>query len=162
MQFLVNSNFNFLGKRKTARIFSIALILIGVGSLIIQGGPKLGIDFTGGTSLRLQFEKGVSIGEVSVSSTDADWRRHSNYLADPDTRQLDDAFQQRGGLADVAVRRGANRCYAPGSSGPAVSSVGPGVSRSGPGLARGSTPPVRCILRTDRHGKVDVRGLVAQ
>ncbi|MCH8872245.1 protein translocase subunit SecF [candidate division KSB1 bacterium] len=64
MQFLVNSNFNFLGKRKIARIFSIALILIGVGSLIIQGGPKLGIDFTGGTSLRLQFEKGVSIGEV--------------------------------------------------------------------------------------------------
>ena len=64
MQFLVNSNFNFIGKRKIARIFSIALILIGVGSLIIQGGPKLGIDFTGGTSLRLQFEKGVSIGEV--------------------------------------------------------------------------------------------------
>ena len=64
MQFLVNSNFNFIGKRKTARIFSIALILIGMGSLVIQGGPKLGIDFTGGTSLRLQFEKGVSIGEV--------------------------------------------------------------------------------------------------
>ncbi|MCH6559167.1 protein translocase subunit SecF [candidate division KSB1 bacterium] len=64
MQFLVNSNFNFIGKRKIARIFSIALILIGVGSLIIQGGPKLGIDFTGGTSLRLQFERGVSIGEV--------------------------------------------------------------------------------------------------
>ena len=64
MQFLVNSNFNFIGKRKIARIFSTALILIGVGSLIIQGGPKLGIDFTGGTSLRLQFEKGVSIGEV--------------------------------------------------------------------------------------------------
>jgi len=64
MQFLVNANFNFIGKRKTARIFSIALILIGVGSLVIQGGPKLGIDFTGGTSLRLQFEKGVSIGEV--------------------------------------------------------------------------------------------------
>ncbi|MCH8020702.1 protein translocase subunit SecF [candidate division KSB1 bacterium] len=64
MQFLVNSNFNFIGKRKIARIFSIALILVGVGSLIIQGGPKLGIDFTGGTSLRLQFEKGVSIGEV--------------------------------------------------------------------------------------------------
>jgi len=64
MQFLVNSNFNFIGKRKIARIFSIALILIGVGSLIIQGGPKLGIDFTGGTSLRLRFEKGVPIGDV--------------------------------------------------------------------------------------------------
>ena len=64
MQFLVNSNFNLIGKRKTARIFSIALILVGIGSLVIQGGPKLGIDFTGGTSLRLQFEKGVSIGEV--------------------------------------------------------------------------------------------------
>ena len=64
MQFLVNSNFDLVGKRKIARFFSIALILAGVASLIIQGGPKLGIDFTGGTSLRLQFEKGVSIGEV--------------------------------------------------------------------------------------------------
>jgi len=64
MQFLVNSNFNFLANRKKARIFSIALILIGVGSLIIQGGPKLGIDFTGGTSLGLQFEKGVLIGDI--------------------------------------------------------------------------------------------------
>ncbi|TDJ01805.1 MAG: protein translocase subunit SecF [Caldithrix sp.] len=64
MQFLVNSNFNFIGNRKKARIFSITLILIGLGSLIIQGGPKLGIDFTGGTSLGLQFEKGVLIGDI--------------------------------------------------------------------------------------------------
>lgn len=63
MQFLVNANFNLIGKRKMARIFSGALILVGVASLIIQG-PKLGIDFTGGTSLRLEFEKGVSIAEV--------------------------------------------------------------------------------------------------
>ncbi len=63
MQFLVNANFDLIGKRKVARIFSAALIVVGVASLIIQG-PKLGIDFTGGTSLRLQFKEGISIGEV--------------------------------------------------------------------------------------------------
>ena len=38
--------------------------MIGIASLIYRGGPKQGIDFTGGTSLRLQFEKEVNIAEI--------------------------------------------------------------------------------------------------
>ena len=64
MQFLVNAKFDFIGKRKPALIFSLALILTGLGSLILHKGPNYGIDFLGGTSLELRFEKDVSIAEV--------------------------------------------------------------------------------------------------
>jgi preprotein translocase subunit SecF len=64
MQFLKDINLDFLGKRKLAAIISSALILIGVVSLIIHGGPKEGIDFKGGTTLRLQFEKPIDVGQI--------------------------------------------------------------------------------------------------
>ena len=64
MQFLTNVNFDFLGKRKIAALISGTLIIIGIASLILHGGPKEGIDFTGGTTIRLKFEKAVNIGEI--------------------------------------------------------------------------------------------------
>jgi preprotein translocase subunit SecF len=42
-------NINFVGRRKIAAIFSLALILIGLSSLVLRGGPNYGIDFAGGT-----------------------------------------------------------------------------------------------------------------
>lgn len=64
MQFLVNANFDFIGRRKAALMFSIVLILIGLGSLLLHKGPNYGIDFLGGTSVELRFEKNISIAEV--------------------------------------------------------------------------------------------------
>lgn len=64
MQFFGKTNIDFIGKRKYAFIFSGTLILIGIISLILQGGPKYGIDFTGGTSLQLKFEKDITVGAV--------------------------------------------------------------------------------------------------
>ncbi len=54
MRFFGDTNINFIGKRKIAFAFSIIVILIGLISLIINGGPKYGIDFTGGLSLELE------------------------------------------------------------------------------------------------------------
>ncbi len=71
MQFLLNTKINFIGQRKTALIFSVALILIGLGSLAIQQGPNLGIDFLGGTAIALKFEKDVSIAEVRSAISSA-------------------------------------------------------------------------------------------
>ena len=67
MRILVNPKFDFLGKRKAALIMSAALILIGLGSLIVQGGPNYGIDFLGGTSIAFRFENDVAIGEIRSS-----------------------------------------------------------------------------------------------
>jgi len=48
-------NIDFVGKRKLALIVSIALILIGLASLVVKGGPNYGIDFTGGTLVQVKF-----------------------------------------------------------------------------------------------------------
>lgn len=69
MQFLANTNINFIGKRKAAMVFSTTLILIGLASLVVQKGPKYGIDFLGGTSIELKFEKDISVAEVRSALT---------------------------------------------------------------------------------------------
>lgn len=50
-------NFDFVGKRKLALIFSISLILIGLVSLLVKGGPDYGIDFAGGTLVQVKFSQ---------------------------------------------------------------------------------------------------------
>ncbi len=67
MQFLTNPNFDFIGKRKGAIIFSLVLILIGIVSLILHKGPNYGIDFLGGTSIELRFEKEIAIADVRAA-----------------------------------------------------------------------------------------------
>ncbi|NOZ62281.1 MAG: protein translocase subunit SecF [Calditrichaeota bacterium] len=64
MQFIKETHIDFIGKRKIAIAISSLLILIGIVSLIVRGGPKYGIDFTGGTSLQVQFQKPVKISQV--------------------------------------------------------------------------------------------------
>jgi len=64
MRIIKDTNIDFIGMRKIAITISLILILVGVVSLIIQGGPNYGIDFTGGTSLQLKFEKPVDVGQI--------------------------------------------------------------------------------------------------
>jgi preprotein translocase subunit SecF len=64
MEFLVSTHINFLGHRRAAFILSGALILIGLISLIVQGGPKLGIDFSGGILLQVQFEEPIAAEDI--------------------------------------------------------------------------------------------------
>lgn len=70
MQFLKDVNIDFIGKRKIGALFSATLILIGIVSLILRGGPNYGIDFTGGTSIRLQFEKDIEVGKIRAILSD--------------------------------------------------------------------------------------------
>ena len=64
MEFLVSTHINFLGHRRAAFILSAVLILAGVISLVVQGGPKLGIDFQGGILLQVRFEKPIAAEEI--------------------------------------------------------------------------------------------------
>ncbi len=57
-------NIDFVGKRKIFITISILLILMGIISLIIKGGPKYGIDFAGGTIVQIKFKKKVNIGDI--------------------------------------------------------------------------------------------------
>ncbi len=64
MEFLVGTHINFLGHRRGAFILSLAVIAIGLISLGIQGGPKLGIDFEGGILLQVQFEQPIAAESI--------------------------------------------------------------------------------------------------
>ena len=53
-------NINFVGIRKAAYAVSLAFLLVGLGYLIFQGGPRYGIDFAGGTIAQVKFSKPVT------------------------------------------------------------------------------------------------------
>ncbi|MDD5530086.1 MAG: protein translocase subunit SecF [bacterium] len=59
-----NSKYDFIGKRKYAYILSLAIIIPGIVSFIVKGGPKYGIDFTGGSLVRLHFEQPIPISDL--------------------------------------------------------------------------------------------------
>jgi preprotein translocase subunit SecF len=64
MRFLKKTNFQFISNRKFGYIFSGTLIGISILSLILHGGPKYNIDFTGGTLIQLKFDKPIEIETV--------------------------------------------------------------------------------------------------
>lgn len=63
MRVFHNLNVDFLGKRKFFYIFSLALFVIGLLSVVFKG-LSFGIDFKGGSEIVLQFEKQINIAEV--------------------------------------------------------------------------------------------------
>ena len=70
MQFFHDTHIDFVKLRRYGYIFSSALILIALISLIVQKGPRYGIDFTGGTSVQLRFQKTTSASELRSSLSD--------------------------------------------------------------------------------------------
>ena len=61
MRLLSKTNINFLSKQKITSLLSIVLIISGITSLIMKGGPLLSIDFTGGTVAQVKFDKAVEL-----------------------------------------------------------------------------------------------------
>lgn len=59
-----NMNINFLGKRKVAYIISFILVGVGVFSLLTTGLQQ-GVDFIGGRSYQVRFEKAVNPSEIA-------------------------------------------------------------------------------------------------
>ncbi|PLX80845.1 MAG: protein translocase subunit SecF [Desulfuromonas sp.] len=57
-------NIDFVGRRKIAVIVSIALIVIGLASLVVKGGPEYGIDFAGGTLIQVRFADNTSATDI--------------------------------------------------------------------------------------------------
>lgn len=53
LQILHNTNVDFMGKRAFAYTLSGIFVLISIVSLIMHGGPRYGVDFTGGTLVEL-------------------------------------------------------------------------------------------------------------
>lgn len=60
MRILANKNFNFIRWRWHAIVLSLAIVGAGLYAVTSRGGLPLGIDFSGGTLMLLQFEKPTS------------------------------------------------------------------------------------------------------
>jgi preprotein translocase subunit SecF len=114
---------DFIGRRQIAYVFSGILILISLISLIYHGGPKYGIDFSGGTVVQIKCMEetpisairtgleAVGLGESSVQRFGA--AEQNEYLIRTDqslitdqgfSNQVEDAVQKATGAA-VEVQR---------------------------------------------------------
>lgn len=57
-------NVDFINRRRLALICSLVVALIGIGSLVIKGGPLYGIDFAGGTLVQVRFDQAPDVGAI--------------------------------------------------------------------------------------------------
>ena len=72
MRIIKETHINFMRQRKMTSILSLAIILTGVVSLVINNGPKLSIDFKGGTIVSVQYLEPVEISEVRNALSNID------------------------------------------------------------------------------------------
>jgi len=63
-ELIKNVNIDFLGKRKLAAMISGAVILAGLVSIVLHGGPLYSIDFEGGTEIQVLFTESTDVEAV--------------------------------------------------------------------------------------------------
>ena len=64
MQLIKNTKIDFISKARITIFLSIGIILAGIVSLIINGGPNLSIDFKGGTVFQVSTQESININEL--------------------------------------------------------------------------------------------------
>ncbi len=63
-EIFVGAKFKFMQRRRGAYLFSGTLLLIAIVSLVLHGGPRESIDFTGGTVLYVAMSEHVPTGDI--------------------------------------------------------------------------------------------------
>lgn len=64
MEIFKNTNFDFLGKKWPFIWASLVLTVAGLGSLVVKGGPKYGIDFAGGALMYVKFDSKPPVEKI--------------------------------------------------------------------------------------------------
>jgi len=82
---------DFMGKRRLAMLFSLALIVVALGSIATRG-LSLGIDFTGGTLIEVGYVDPVDLESVRIALTEGGYG--------------DSSVQQFGTPRDILIRLG--------------------------------------------------------
>jgi preprotein translocase subunit SecF len=71
MELFKQTNFDFLGHKWPFIIASLVLSVLGIGSLILHGGPRYGIEFRGGLLMTVRFAGPPPIEKIRQSLTAA-------------------------------------------------------------------------------------------
>jgi preprotein translocase subunit SecF len=64
LEILHGVNVNWMARRHLAFIFSGICVLISVASLVLHGGPRYGVDFTGGSLIEIQVTPPIHVDAV--------------------------------------------------------------------------------------------------
>lgn len=64
MRLFQHAHFDFLDSRRRAYLISGLALLLGLGSIALHGGVRLGVDFTGGTLVQLEFDQPTTVADV--------------------------------------------------------------------------------------------------
>jgi len=97
MRLIKETDIKFMSQRRFAFFLSGAVILAGLISLFLQGGPRLSIDFKGGTLVAVQFIEDMDVNDVrqSMGSVLIDGRSHDYSRAE---------IKHFGPASDISVR----------------------------------------------------------
>ncbi len=97
------SNFQFIPNRSKAYIASAAILAVGLASVLLRGGLKLGVDFTGGTLLQIHFEQPIGTDQLRKSLAD-EGMAGAEIQKIRDTELIKNAFIIRTGLKEEVVK----------------------------------------------------------
>lgn len=64
MEFLRDSNFDFMKYRRYWVALSVVLVVVSVLAIFVHGKLNIGVDFAGGTQLTLQFQEEPAVDEI--------------------------------------------------------------------------------------------------
>ena len=67
MQLFINTNFDFLRRKSYFIGLSVLLAIAGIGSIILKGGPRYGIDFRGGTVVQVKFLQTPQLDKIRTA-----------------------------------------------------------------------------------------------
>src|ERR1700684_1622823 len=98
MEIFKHSNFDFLGKKWPFIWLSLALTLVGLISLFAKGGPRYGIDFTGGALMDVNFKQRPPAEAVRSA-------RHKSIPGEIEVQEVNNA-QGAGGSQEMLITTG--------------------------------------------------------
>lgn len=107
-KYFLHSNFQFIGKRKIAYLFSMTFIVIGLVSIMTRGFD-LGVDFKGGRSYVVTFDKNVDAPTIKKSLDAFDKNVVVKTYGSPNQVQITTAYLYgvKGETADLSKKNDA-------------------------------------------------------
>jgi preprotein translocase subunit SecF len=112
MDLFKKTNFDFLRWKWPASALSLVVILAGVGATIAQGGLPLGIDFSGGTIVIVEFDQDVGEDTVRDAIAGLPGEKVVQQYGDPADHQILIRLPQSGPEEGTSLEEGAKAVVA--------------------------------------------------